>query len=392
MPDPKQMSGIPRPVDDLPDGTVSVRVIRGSLSNNLPNQQVELHVGSKVLKAKTDDNGRAQFSALTPGATVKATVDVDGEHLESQEFPAPAKGGIRLMLVATDKNKAPATTPNAPPITGQVVMTNQSRIVMEPGDATVSVYYLLDISNTARAPVKTSTPFLFDLPKAGVGATLMDGSSKLASLAGRRVRVEGPFPPGHTVVQVGYQLPVGSGDVTMNQTFPATLETLAVVVRKAGDAKVASPQLTRQQEFPSDGQVYIASVGGSIPAGQMITVDVTGLPHHSATPRWIALSLALAIVVAGAWAARRPASDDAAARAAQRKLLAKRERLFGELVRLEQDRRSGRGDERRHAARREELVTALEHIYSALDSENAEPDALIPAPRDNRGDRAGVAV
>src|SRR5919201_1837598 len=123
MPDPKQMSGIPRPVDDLPDGTVSVRVIRGSLSNNLPNQQVELHVGSKVLKAKTDDNGRAQFSALTSGATVKATVDVDGEHLESQEFPAPAKGGIRLMLVATDKNKAPATTPNAPPITGQVVMT-----------------------------------------------------------------------------------------------------------------------------------------------------------------------------------------------------------------------------------------------------------------------------
>ena len=29
MPDPKQMSGIPRPVDDLPTGSVSVRLIRG---------------------------------------------------------------------------------------------------------------------------------------------------------------------------------------------------------------------------------------------------------------------------------------------------------------------------------------------------------------------------
>src|SRR5262245_44259167 len=73
MPDPKQMSGIPRPVTDLPNTSISVRVIRGQLSNNLPNQPVELHAGSKVLKAKTDDMGRAQFDKLTPGETVKAT-------------------------------------------------------------------------------------------------------------------------------------------------------------------------------------------------------------------------------------------------------------------------------------------------------------------------------
>ena len=30
-------------------------------------------------------------------------VNVDGERLESEEFPAPAQGGIRLMLVATDQ-------------------------------------------------------------------------------------------------------------------------------------------------------------------------------------------------------------------------------------------------------------------------------------------------
>ena len=46
MPDPKQMSGIPRPVTDLPDRAISVRVIRGSLSNNIANQPVELRVGS----------------------------------------------------------------------------------------------------------------------------------------------------------------------------------------------------------------------------------------------------------------------------------------------------------------------------------------------------------
>ena len=102
MPDPKQMAGIPRPVTDLPNGTVSVRLIRGQLSNNITNFPVELHVGSQVRTTKTDDAGRAEFGNLPSGATIKAVAVVDGERLESEEFPAPAQGGIRLMLVATD--------------------------------------------------------------------------------------------------------------------------------------------------------------------------------------------------------------------------------------------------------------------------------------------------
>src|SRR5438132_6941459 len=83
MPDPRQMAGIPRPVTDLPDGSISVRVIRGSLSNNVADQVVELRVGGKVLRAKTDAAGRAQFDRVTPGASVKAAAVVDGEQLES---------------------------------------------------------------------------------------------------------------------------------------------------------------------------------------------------------------------------------------------------------------------------------------------------------------------
>jgi hypothetical protein len=42
MPDPKQMSGIPAPVTDLPAGHVSVRLIRGQLSNNIQGHPVEI--------------------------------------------------------------------------------------------------------------------------------------------------------------------------------------------------------------------------------------------------------------------------------------------------------------------------------------------------------------
>jgi len=67
MPDPKQMSGIPRPVTDLPDGSISVRLIRGSLANNIAGHPVELIVGGAKRTVKTDDGGRAQFDRLPAG-------------------------------------------------------------------------------------------------------------------------------------------------------------------------------------------------------------------------------------------------------------------------------------------------------------------------------------
>jgi hypothetical protein len=372
MPDAKQMSGIPRPVDDLPSGSISVRLIRGSLSNNIINHPVELHVGTKVQTVKTDDGGRAQFDKVPAGTTVKATADVDGEHLESQEFPAPASGGIRLMLVATDKNAAPATQPSAPAVAGEVVITNQSRIVMEPGDEAVNVFYLLDIENTARVPVDPRVPFAFDLPKEAVGLGLMQGTTPQATVSGHRVLVQSPFPPGHTFVQVGMTLPASSGYIDFLLTLPANLESLAVVAQKIGDAKLSSPQIASQREMPAEGQTFIAATGGAVRAGQPIELVFEGLPHHSGAPRAIALSLAAGIVLVGVFIGGSP-SVQAGNRAAERKkLVARRERLLHDLVRLEADHRAGRGDARRYASRRDELVASLEHVYGSLDDDTAD--------------------
>jgi hypothetical protein len=384
MPDPKQMSGIPRPVDDLPSGAISVRLIRGQLSNNIPNHPVELHVGSKVLTQKTDESGRAQFSDLTPGATVKAVAVVDGERLESQEFPAPAKGGIRLLLVATDTSTGPATTPDAPAISGQVVIGDQSRIVMEPGEDVVRVFYLLDIANNARAPVNTPVPFEFDVPADAKATAIMQGSSPNAIVTGTHVSVRGPFPPGHTFVQVACELAAGSGTIELSQKLPANLEQLAVVVKKVGDTALSSPQLKDQRDIPADGEMFIAATGGAVAAGHPIELTLSGFPHHSGVPRAAALTLTLFIVIVGAWAATRSV-DDPSSRAAERKrLIARREKLFADLVRLESDHRTGKTDARRYAARREEIVAALEHVYGALDSHDGGPEPAAV--------RAGVAA
>jgi hypothetical protein len=366
----RQASGIPRPVDDLPPGTVSVRVIRGDLSNPIANQPVELIVGDDKRVQNTDSEGRAEFVVATSG-TVRAATTVDGERLESQTFPAPTTGGVRLLLVATDPETAAREAEalkNA--VVAPVVLGRESQIVVEPDDEIVRIYYVLDILNTQATAVRPPEPFAFDLPAFAQGATIVEGPEGRAGVTGRTVRVEGPFPPGSTPVQVAYVADAGGGSVEIEQPFPVTLEHLAVIVRKVGDARLSSPQIARQQEMPASGQTFIAAAGqGAIPAGQPVQLTISGLPHHSQAPRWIALGIALTITLIGIFAARRPEPPET--RAAERKrLVARREKLFQDLVRLEQDHRRGRLDAPRYASRREDLIAALEHVYGALESDD----------------------
>jgi hypothetical protein len=380
MPDPRQMSGIPRPVTDLPNGSVSVRVIRGQLSNNLSNQDVELRVGSTVMKAKTDAAGRAQFDRLPAGTTVKAMADVDGEHLESQEFPAPGQGGIRLLLVATDSKAAAAAGAEA--VAGTVTIGGTSRIVLEPGDESVQIYYLLDLVNSGQAPVNTASLFTFDMPTGSAGCGLLEGSTPQASVKGTRVSVEGPFPPGPTTLHVACDLPTNGASLDISQKFPAGFQRVALIVKKIGAMAVTSPQIEKQQDMSAQGETYLVASGPPLQAGQNLSLSLTDLPHHSSAPRWTALLLAAAIIVCGVWASTRAPEQAAAMRDERTRLIARRARLFDDLVRLEHERRNGRVDERNYGTRREELVAALEHVYGALDDDTG-PEPL---------GRAGVAA
>lgn len=365
MPDPKTMSGIPRPVTDLPSGHVSVRLIRGQLSNNIQGHPVEVHAGGKVVTTKTDENGRAEFSGIAAGTGARAVAVVDGERLESQEFPWPSDNGIRLMLVAT----APASTGPAPvfqPVPGTVVLGGQTQVIIDPGDDGLQVYYVLDIQNSARAPVNPTTAFALDVPTGAQSTTVLEGAPQ-AVARGDRVTVTGPFPPGQTTVQVAYQMPFDSGEVSLQQTMPVSTSGLTIILKKTSALTLTSPQLAAVGDREFEGQQYIIGQGQSIPAGGVLSLTVSGLPHHSPVPRRVAIALAVLIIGGGFWAAaKRPARDAVAGRAQQ--LTTKREKLFGELVRLEQQKRAGQLDAARYADKRASLIGQLERVYRDLDA------------------------
>jgi len=370
MPDPSQMAGRPLPAPELPTGTVSVRLVRERMGNNIQNHQVTLNGAERTLKGTTDAQGRAQFGDIPPGTMVTVEAIVDGERLRSQEFGVPASGGVRVALIAglevarareRAEAEAAAKQPARP---GVVVFGGETRIILEFQDDNLQVFYLLDIVNSARTPIDTGAAMVIELPEGTQGAGAMEGSSPLAVVQGDRVRINGPFPPGTTSVQVGYRLPYSSDRTTILQSWPAAIEQLFVAAEKVGELQIASPQFASQRHAEAGGTPFIMATGGRINAGDTLAINLTGLPHKSTLLRNVGLGLGLLILGAGLWAALAAAP----ARKGQiDQLVQRKEKLFAELVQLENHKRNGRIDERRYASRRQTLMVQLEKVIAELD-------------------------
>ncbi len=307
MPNPKEISGVPLPATDVPAGTVSVRVVRGSFTTNISDQPVEFTIDGKTQTKKTDDQGRAQMSGLKTGARVRAATVVDGQRLESQEMTMGA-GGYRVVLVGVDPEAEKRAADDkvlaaGPAVKGMVVLGQESRVVAQLADDRLSIFYVLDVQNTARTPVDPGGPLIVDLPHGARGASLLQGTSPQATLTAGRVTITGPFAPGSTPVQVGFEWPYDSSVARFEQTWPVPLEQVTVLVAQTGGLDLQSPQVTAKRDVTDQGQALIFGSGPPLPAGQPFVLEIQHLPHHPQWPRYVALTLASVILLAGLWAA-----------------------------------------------------------------------------------------
>jgi hypothetical protein len=370
MPDPSQIAGRALPAPEFPNGTISVRLVRESLGNNIVGHEVTVRAGETSRTAKTDESGRAQIAGLPAGASAVAEATVDGEKLTSQPFEVPAQGGIRVILISgleqarTRRENEEADAAKAPPVKGSVVLGGDSRLLFEFQNDALRVFYMLDIVNTARTRVDTGGPLLIDLPTGAAGATILQGSFAGASARGDRVTIIGPFPTGTSTVQVGFQLEYSGGELTFSQKFPVQLQKVNVIAEKVGDLQIASSQFSDSQDVKAgDGTPFVLGSGGALAAGTELTVQLTNLPHQPTWPRNVTLLIALLILGAGAWMAFGGTIRDDE----RRRLIARRDSLYGEMMKLEEQHRAGKVDEGKYQARRQHLLGELERVHGELD-------------------------
>jgi hypothetical protein len=372
MPDPSLIHGRAIPAQELAAGTVTVRVVREAIGNNAPGQQVRVSVGSTTRSATTDAQGRAEFTDLPKGGSnAVAEVTVDGEKLVSQPFTVPTSGGLRVILVAgiakaTERKKQEEAAAAAePPTKGIVVFGGNSRVLMQFNDDGLDVYYILEIVNSARTRVDIGGPLVINLPPGATGATALEGSSPAATVSPNQVIITGPFASGSTMVQVAFRMPHDDAELTIAQTWPAALPQVIVGVQKVGDLRVSSPQVTKTDDVRTDnGDLFVLGNGPALPAGGTVTLTLSGLPHHSRTPRYVAVGLAVVVLAFGAWFAIRGQSRQEDTR---QTAVARRDTLLGQLAQIESRRRAGAPEADSQARRRARILTELEQIYGELD-------------------------
>jgi hypothetical protein len=371
MPEPSAIHGRAIPAGELPDGTVTVRVVREAIGNNIAGQSVRVTAPGKTFSATTDELGRAEFKDLPRGAEARAEAAVDGESLVSQPFAVPAKGGLRVILVsgiaaaAARKEDAAAKALAEPPVRGTVVFGGETRIIAEFQGDTLVFFYQLDIVNTARTRVDIGGPIILDLPTGAAGATTLTGSPKSATISGARLTVAGPFDPGTTKVEVRFQLPHHRPDITVAQAFPVAVQQWLVGIERVGGVTVSSPQFRgTEQRATENGSVFVVGTGPALAAGSSLTLQFANLPTESRIAARTAIGIAVGLMAFGAWLSLRRRPDDEQARAA---LLKRRDALLSKLADLEKARRSGVLADDRYLSRRQRLISDLEHIYGEID-------------------------
>ena len=108
--------GHARPVADLPDGTVTVRVVNGDMSKPYVGVDVALRAGDRTITARTDAEGRATFPNPPRGVELVAAVSTPEGDAVSDSFVAPTSGGLRFLLspVPLTGPMAGATAAGAP--------------------------------------------------------------------------------------------------------------------------------------------------------------------------------------------------------------------------------------------------------------------------------------
>ena len=370
MPDLRQMNGMALPSQDLPDGTVSVRVVKQALGNNVVGTTVTVTGDGVSDTAPTDESGRAIFAALGAGKTAVASVTVDGETVKSQPFQVPTRGGLRVILAVGLDSAAPgaATTPRAPAVPatpGTVVLGTQWRTIVDFADEKLEVFHIFELVNAAANPVSVAQPLEIALPADAEQVTLLEGSTPQARIFERRLVVAGPFTSGRTVAQVAYRLPIVGPRRDIQLTLPVASMATNVIVRRLGETRLAMPALPQSREADAEGKKYFTGTGPGLKAGETLTLVVEGLPHHARWPRYTALGLAALIVAAGLWLMFGVPVDPSSR---IKQLEAQRTALLARLQRIEQGGEPATEDLR---AERDAVLRDLEGVYVLLDGERA---------------------
>jgi hypothetical protein len=326
--DHKGTMSAPLFVEDLPVGSVSVRISRPSMTEPIVGADV---VGSWTTKdgkaksatVKTGADGRAIFAGVPVSSTFGAKATIEGKDLTTAQFTVPAQGGTRLlMIIGAQANQAlNEMAKGAQPVAldktndlSVLRISSNSRMMVELREDAIGVMQNLLVENTSDKSFDPGQRGLFiPLPDGFAGAEKLPGGAELEIKEGAGVFLHTLIPPtqapGAAVqVRVGYMLATHeTPEFDIVQPMPLGLQGGLILVPDQFPITLSAPGL---RVLPStrddDGNVMRMYDLDALAPGQALRMTVRGLPTRNQVGKWIAAGLVGLLIVAGIVAMRRP--------------------------------------------------------------------------------------
>lgn len=372
------MTGRVEPRDNLPAGTLEIALV-GEDGKPMANQLVQ--VGQvidgtvKSMRATSDAAGLVRFDGLTTGeaAGYAAIIKHQGMRLGTEPFRMDTQKGMRGEIRALARTDDPKV----------LRFDDRSRVILEVAEDAVQVMEELVFKNVSdRIFDPGSRGLLVPLPEGFEGTREFEGSTPLDIRAGEGVAVKAPIPPNNgamfaTRLRFGFVMPAdGKSSMEIKQPLPFGAEGVRLLVPANANLTVEAAGL-RPQPDAKDAQGNVVRIFDldNIPPGGALALTVRGLPAIAHTGRNIAGVLCL-LLIAGALIASPRSRHVAHAEASAAQLTERREKLFAELVTLEQRRRQAKAQDKAQGKdakkdpesdeRRNELIAKLENVYREL--------------------------
>jgi hypothetical protein len=358
---------------DLPAGTLELHLY-GEDGKPLARRAVQVGQAHndkesplKVLHGESDEAGLVLFRDLPTGESYgyAGVIEHQGMRLGTEAFRMAADKGMRGEIRAIGRTADPSV----------LRFDNRSKIIVTLGEDALEMMEQLVWKNVSEKIFDPGTNGLsVPLPEGAESAKEIEGGMPLEIRGGQGVQVRGPIPPNRAAVfalqiRVGFFLLArGSSRVELRQAMPFGLEGPFFIVPAGSNLSLSGNGLrSLPDRTDSQGMVVKVFEMSDIPPGGELALTVSGLPALDHTGRNVAAVLCLLMVVAAVIGSRRPAAPGKAQAEAE-KLGERREKLFAELVALEQARREAgpAGKNGTFAERRQELVTKLENVYRDL--------------------------
>ncbi len=359
----------PAPASDLPAGTLEVTVM-GEDNKPLANHKVTMGQAAtggevRAFEAVTSDRGLARFDDLStaPDVGYLLVTEIAGTRIGSRPFRMPAENGMRLPRLAP-----PART-NDPSI---LSFDQASRFIFEVREDFLFVGQVLSFRNESDKVYDGGPGGLFlPLPKEMTSFQPFSDSAKVEEVKGKGLLMLTPVPPTgprEKTIQArfAYLLPTyGDDTLEFEQPMPLGMKAPLLIIPDSHNLTVKGEGLrTLPKEKDQQGKPISLYELSSIEPGGTIKLTFSGLPKVDRTGHLIVIVLTLVLVAWGVWGvASVKRADTGKVDRKRQDLRNRREKLFDELVAIEQRRRGGAEVD---GNRREQLVSQLESVYRDL--------------------------